>query len=266
MSFPEHGRTRGTRRRNPGLLLGLLAWLATGGSAMAAAPASQARLAVAANFTAVAGLLAQQYEQQSGNHIEISAASTGKLYAQIRHGAPFDVLLAADRAMPQRLVDEGLALRAALYDYASGRLVLWSRDPTLVGDGGALLRGHDFRKFAIANPELAPYGAAAREVLQRLGRWQALKPHLVLGENVGQATQFVLSGNAEAGLLPRSLVLEAQRQVGGSAWLVPAAWHQPIVQTAVLLVRGRDNPAAQGFLAYLRSAAARRIIADHGYD
>lgn len=246
-------------------IIGLLAW-PSGRVAMAAAAAGQARIAVAANFTEVARLLADQYARQSGSRIEISAASTGKLYAQIRHGAPFDLLLAADNTTPQRLVDEGLAVRSSLYDYATGRLVLWSRDPTLIRDGESVLRHHAFHNFAIANPELAPYGAAAREVLQRVGRWDALKPRLVLGENVGQATQFVISGNAEAGLLPRSLVMEAQRQVGGSSWLVPASWHQPIIQSAVLLNRGRDNPAATGFLEYLHSEAARRIIAAHGYD
>ncbi|TAL97939.1 MAG: molybdate ABC transporter substrate-binding protein [Rhodanobacter sp.] len=246
-------------------IVGLLAWPSSR-VAIAAAPAGQARLAVAANFTRVARLLADQYAHQSGSRIEISAASTGKLYAQIRHGAPFDILLAADNTTPQRLVDEGLAVRSSLYDYATGRLVLWSRDPTLITDGERVLRQHDFHKFAIANPELAPYGAAARAVLRHVGRWDALKPRLVLGENVGQATEFVISGNAKAGLLPRSLVMQAQRQMGGSSWLVPASWHPPITQSAVLLNHGRGNPAAIGFLRYLRSAAARRIIAAHGYD
>lgn len=234
--------------------------------AASTAPVAQARVAVAANFSEVAALLAAQYGRQSGNRITLSAASTGKLYAQIHNGAPFDVLLAADDSTPTRLVDEGLAVRSSLHDYAVGRLVLWSRDPALVHDGETLLRSHTFRKFALANPALAPYGAAAREVLQHVGRWDALKPRLVFGENVGQATQFVLSGNAEAGLLPRSLAMEAQRQVGGSCWPVPASWHQPIIQRAVLLNHGRDNPAAIGFLAFLRGDAARHIIAAHGYD
>lgn len=248
------------------LFVGLL--LSTADNAAWATQAThEARIAVAANFTPVAQQLAEQYEQQHrGSTIQISAASTGKLYAQIRHGAPFDVLLAADNTTPQRLVDEGLAVRASLYDYATGTLMLWSRDATLIKDGERLLREHPFRKFAIANPELAPYGAAAREVLQHLGRWEAFQPQLVLGENVGQATQFVMSGNAQAGLLPRSLVIEATRQMGGSSWPVPANWHQPIIQSAVLLERGRDNPAAIGFLHYLRSDAARRVIEAHGYD
>lgn len=271
MTAQDRTRRRGTRTLFRDVLLnllasiGLLVWLSSH-LAMAAAPAGQTRIAVAANFTGVAHLLANQYARQSGSRIEISAASTGKLYAQIRHGAPFDLLLAADSSTPQRLVEEGLAVRSSLYDYATGQLVLWSRDATLITDGERVLRQHDFHKFAIANPELAPYGAAARDVLQHVGRWDALRSRLVLGENVGQATQFVMSGNAEAGLLPRSLAMQAQQQAGGSSWPVPASWHRSIVQSAVLLNRARDNPVAIGFLKYLRSEAARRIMAAHGYD
>ena len=230
------------------------------------AHAGQARVAVASNFGDVARLLAGEYGRTSGHDIQVSTASTGKLYAQISNGAPFDVLLAADDTTPRRLVKDGLAVPTSVYDYAIGRLVLWSRLPEGVIDGERLLRAGKFDKLAIANPALAPYGAAARETLQRLGRWDALQPRLVLGENVGQAMQFVFTGNAEAGLLPRSLVLEAQKKVEGSAWLVPQAWHQPIVQSAVLLVRAKDNKAATGFLQYLRSDEARAVILAHGYD
>lgn len=234
-------------------------------TAVGAESVPQARVAVAANFTQVAQRLATQYTQRSGNRIDISAASTGKLYAQIRNGAPFDILLAADNTTPQRLVAENLAVQSSLFDYATGKLVLWSRDAILSTQGENTLRHHDFHKFAIANPELAPYGAAAREALQHIGRWDAIKPHLVYGENVGQATQFVMSGNAEAGLLPLSLVMESNRRVGGGYWLIPADWYAPIVQTAVLLKRGSDNVAAIGFLKYLHSQPARRIIIAHGY-
>lgn len=246
------------------VLFGLSVW-ALGGVAMGAESVPRARVAVAANFANVAQLLAQQYAQQSGNRIDVSAASTGKLYAQIRNGAPFDILLAADNTTPQRLVAEGLAEQSSLFTYAGGELVLWSRDAALVRDGEDALRHHAFQKFAIANPALAPYGVAAREALQHIGRWESLKPQLVYGENVGQATQFVMSGNADAGLLPRSLVMQLQAQVGGAFWPVPAGWYKPIVQTAVLLTHGKDNPAAIGFLQYLRSEPARRIITEHGY-
>lgn len=230
------------------------------------AQAAEARVAVAANFSAVAQRLAQQYQQQSGNHIALSSGSSGSLYAQITQGAPFDAFLSADTSTPQRLVQEGLAVRTSLFNYATGRLVLWSRQPHKVDDGEAILRNGEFKKLAIANPELAPYGAAARDVLRHLGRWNAVQPHLVIGENVGQATQFVFTGNADVGLLPRSLTLAAQRQVGGSCWLVPQAWHRPIVQSAVLLNRGSQNAAATGFLKYLGSATARKLIREQGYD
>lgn len=242
------------------VLLALVAW------GPATAFAGQARLAVAANFAEAARQLAADYGRQSGHRIEVSAASTGKLYAQIRNGAPFDVLLSADATTPRKLVAEGLADGATLHDYATGRLLLWSRDPALVKDGEALLRRGRIDRLAIANPELAPYGAAARETLRHVKRWDALQPRVVMGENIGQATQFVVSGAAPLGLLPRSLVLEARRTTPGSGWEVPASWHPPIVQSAVLLKHGKGNVAARGFLQFLRSAPARARIRALGYD
>lgn len=240
--------------------------IALAGLAPTAGLAAQARVAVASNFADAARELARDYARESGHRIDVSAASTGKLYAQIRNGAPFDVLLAADAATPRKLAAERRAEGATLHDYAVGRLVLWSRNPALVKDGEALLRRGRIDRLAIANPDLAPYGGAARDVLRRVGRWESLKPRLVMGENVGQATQFVVTGTAPLGLLPRSLVLEAQRTTPGSGWDVPASWHAPIVQSAVLLPRGRDNPAARGFLQYLRSPVARARIRALGYD
>ena len=230
-------------------------------------PPPTARLAVAANFADAARQLGKAYAKQSGHRIEVSSASTGKLYAQIHNGAPFDVLLSADATTPRRLTEEGLADAATLQDYAVGRLVLWSRDPGLVTDGEALLRKGHIDRLAIANPDLAPYGAAARETLNYLRRWSELQPKLVLGENVGQAAQFVTSGAAPLGLLPRSLVMAAGKHGKlGSGWEVPANWHSPIVQSAVLLQHGARNPAARGFLKYLQSPAAQKQIHALGYD
>ncbi|MFZ5607013.1 MAG: molybdate ABC transporter substrate-binding protein [Pseudomonadota bacterium] len=229
-------------------------------------PTMQARIAVAANFADAARKLAADYAKQSGQKIEISSASTGKLYAQIVSGAPFDALLSADAETPRKLVDAGLADASTLHDYATGRLVLWSRDPARVTDGEALLRKGPIERLAIANPDLAPYGAAAREVLQHVRRWEELKPRLVMGENINQASQFVITGAAPLGLLPRSLAMEANRKHRGSSWEIPAAWHAPIVQSAVLLKRGERNPAARGFLVYLRSPAAQKQIRNFGYD
>lgn len=259
-----------TRNRLAGLLLALASLLPIAAQAQGAAgkpsKPAVARVAVASNFADAARQLAAAYGRQSGHRIEVSAASTGKLYAQIRHGAPFDALLAADAETPRMLVEEGLADGDTLQDYASGRLVLWSRDPSRVKDGEALLRRGAIERLAIANPDLAPYGAAARESLDYLRRWEELQPKLVLGENVGQAAQFVVSGAAPLGLLPRSLVQQARKGHPGSGWEVPASWHAPIVQSAVLLQRGERNPAARGFLKYLQSPAAKQRIRSFGYD
>lgn len=251
------------------LLTAMVALLPAAAVAQAGKPTTvpaQARVAVAANFADAARTLATDYARQSGQRIDISAASTGKLYAQIRNGAPFDVLLSADASTPRRLVEEGLADGSTLHDYAIGRLVLWSRDPARVKDGETLLRKGAITRLAIANPDLAPYGAAAREALVYVRRWEELKPTLVMGENVGQAAQFVVSGAAPLGLLPRSLVLEARKTTPGSGWEVPASWHAPIVQTAVLLKRGERNPAARGFLKFLQTPAAQKRIHAFGYD
>ena len=248
------------------LLLAAMPALSTTPPVTPRPPPVTARIAVAANFADVVRTLAAEYGRRSGHRITISSASTGKLYAQIHNGAPFDALLSADASTPRLLVNEGLAEGNTLQDYATGRLVLWSRDPALVRDGEALLRQGSISKLAIANPELAPYGAAARETLQYLRRWNELQPRLVIGENVGQAAQFVASGAAPLGLLPASLVLPARGRPAGSSWTVPAAWHAPIVQSAVLLRHGRGNAAARGFLRYLQSPGVRAKIRTLGYD
>ena len=230
--------------------------------------AQDLRLAVASNFASTAKELVRHFSEQTGHRISISTASTGKFYAQISQGAPFDVLLAADRLTPERLVKEGLAIEATLYDYAHGRLMFVS----MRSDGGVsaeqILRQAQFKKLAIANPELAPYGKAALVTLTHLGMTQRVDKQLVMAENIGQAAQFVLSGNADAGFLPQSLVLEAnaaQKKIPDT-WLVPEQWHTPIIQTAVLLKRAANNQVAQAFLAYLKSSEARRLITSHGYD
>lgn len=232
----------------------------------AAAQSPEARIAVAANFGKLAQRLAGDYEALSGHHLDISLGSTGKLYAQIHQGAPFDVFLAADRTTPQRLLDEGLAVTDSLHDYAIGRLVLLSGHEGIGRADEQLLRERNFRTFAIANPRLAPYGVAAREVLAHVNRLAELESRFVLGENIAQATQYITTGNADAGLVPWSLALELPTTSSTSWWLIPADWHSPIVQSAVLLNRAENNAAARGFLAYLQSADALTIITSHGYD
>ncbi len=229
------------------------------------ATAGTVKVAVAANFIKPMRAIAAAFERDNGHRVQLAAGSSGKLYAQIRHGAPFDLFLSADADKPARLASEGLAVPGSRFTYALGALVLWSADPGLVDDAGTVLRQGRFEHLALANPKLAPYGAAARATLQRLGLWEALKPRMVFGENIAQTYQFVHSGNAQLGFVARAQVMADGRLSAGSAWPVPQTMHPPIRQDAVLLDRGRDNPAATALLAYLRSAPVRALIRSHGY-
>lgn len=189
--------------------------------------------------------------------------STGKLYAQILHGAPFDILLAADQERPLLLERAGLAVPGSRRTFAIGRLTLWSADPERVqGDVPELLAAGSFRRLAMANPDLAPYGAAAREVLTGLGLYGALDKKIVTAENIGQTYAMVATGNAEIGFVAASGV----RSTGeGSRWDVPADLHAPIRQDAVLLSRAENNVAALAFLDFLQTDGARAIISGYGY-
>ncbi len=227
--------------------------------------AGTAVVAVATNFSAAMVELQREFQATSGHELTIVHGSTGKLYAQIRSGAPFDVLLAADQQRPQRLVAEGLALADTRFTYALGHLSLWSTDPNRIpAAGAAALAQGDFR-LAMANPALAPYGAAAEEVLQALGLAETLRDRIVLGENVGQAHAMVATGNAELGLVARSYIMSDNNRLGGSRWDVPADLYKPIRQDAVLLKRALHNPAARDFLTFLRNPRARATIAARGY-
>lgn len=252
------GRTRVARTL---AAWGLVALLGAG-----AARGETALIAVAANFAEVMERIEADFEAQSPHRLRVSIGSTGKLYAQIVQGAPFDALLAADRVHPERLESDGLAVEGTRFTYATGRLVLWSADPARIPeDGAALLRAGDFRRLAMANPELAPYGRAARQALAALGVLEALEERIVLGENVGQAHALVASGNAELGFVALSYVDSARNRVGGSRWLVPDSLYEPIHQDAVLLTRGEDNSAARDLLAYLRRPEVRALIERFGY-
>jgi len=232
------------------------------------AHADEARMAVASNFVNTAQVLVLKFTEKTPHKISVSAASTGKLYAQIRQAAPFDVFLSADRHTPERLTNEGLALKETLFDYARGRLVFVSQVHSASASAEQLLRQAQFKKLAIANPELASYGLAAKQTLEALGLLPKVQARLVMGENIGQAAQFVFSGNADAGLLPRAFALETpeQKKLYQNSWLVPESLHQPIIQTAVLLTRGQHNQAALAFMQYLQQPEAQGIIASHGYN
>lgn len=230
------------------------------------ARAGEVQVAVAANFTAPAKLLAAAFGKDSGHTAALSFGGTGKFYAQIRNGAPFEVLLAADDETPARLEAEGAAVAGTRYTYAAGRLALWSARPGYVDGKGEVLKKGGFRHLAIANPKLAPYGAAAVEVLAALKLLDAMQPRFVQGENIAQAHQFVASGNAELGFVALSQIMQNGGITAGSAWIVPADLHQPIRQDAVLLNKGRGRPAAEAWLGFLKGDKAKAIIRGFGYE
>lgn len=230
------------------------------------ASADEVRVAVAANFTAPMERIAAHFTQDTGHKLAIAYGATGKFYAQISNGAPFDVFLAADDKTPARLEKEGLAVSGSRFTYAMGKLVLWSPKEGVVDSQGAVLKQGGFSHLALANPKLAPYGVAAEEVMQKLGVLDALKSKLVLGENITQAYQFVASGNAELGFVALSQVKKEGAEIKGSHWLVPGNLYAPIRQDAVLLTKGKDNAAALQFLKYLRGKPAAAIISGYGYE
>ena len=228
--------------------------------------AGDVAVAVAANFNVPMQRIAAEFERDTGHRARLSVGATGKFYAQIRNGAPFEVFLAADAATPARLIAEGAAVPGSGFTYALGRLALWSVQPGRVDAQGAVLAQGRFRHLALANPKTAPYGAAAVEVLVGLGLLDALRPKFVQGENIAQAQQFVASGNAELGFVALSQVWHEGRLSEGSVWVVPASLHAPLRQDAVLLLPGRVQPTALALLAYLRSDKARAVIASFGYE
>ncbi|GAB4357217.1 MAG: molybdate ABC transporter substrate-binding protein [Gammaproteobacteria bacterium] len=229
------------------------------------AVASILRIGVAANFAPVLQEMAEAFQQDTGHRVVLSSGSTGKLYAQIKHGAPYDLLFAADVERPQRLEAEGEGVPGTRFTYARGRLALWSRQPGRVDKEGRVLLDKTVRRIALANPQTAPYGAAAQQVLERLGVWGRLHTRLVRGENIAQTYQFVASGNAEMGFVALSQ-LRAKGVLGGSAWEVPESFHQPIEQQAILLKRAADKDAARAFLDFVRGERARQILRRYGYE
>lgn len=230
------------------------------------AVAAEVNVAVAANFTAPMRRIAQDFERDTGHRVTMSFGGTGQFYAQVRNGAPFAVLLAADDETPVKLESEGWAVGGTRHTYAIGQLVLWSRQPGTVDSQGQVLKTGAFERIAIANPKLAPYGAAAMEVLDRMGLRESLAPRIVEGANIAQTFQFVASGNAALGFVALSQVVEGGRVREGSAWIVPSSLHAPIRQDAVVLKAGRDNPAATALMAYLKGDKAREVILSYGYS
>lgn len=229
------------------------------------AGADEIQVAVAANFTVPMQKIAADFEKESGHKVQLVAGSTGKFYAQIKNGAPFEILLAADDETPEKLEKEGAAVTGSRFTYAIGKLVLWSAKPGFVDDKGEVLRKGEFKHLSLANPKLAPYGAAGIETLTALKLIDAVQPRIVQAENITQAQQYIATGNAELGFVALSQVIKDGKIGEGSGWIVPTALYQPIRQDAVLLDKGRGKPAAEALLKYLRGEKARSVILSYGY-
>lgn len=242
-----------------------LASLAILGMLALRADAGEVRAAVAANFTAPAKLIAEQFQTDTGHTVKLSFGSTGKFYAQIKAGAPFDVFLAADDTTPAKVAKEGLGDGTSEFTYAVGKLVLWSKKPGFVDAKGDVLKGK-FDKLAIANPKLAPYGLAAQETMEKMGLWAGLQDRIVMGESISQTLQFADTGNADMAFIALSQTIKDGKPVEGSQWVVPAALYTPIRQDAILLAAPQDKAAAEAFLKYLKSPKAIAVIRSFGYD
>lgn len=228
--------------------------------------AEEVRVAVASNFLSTMKILTSNFEHHTNHRIIIISGSSGKLYAQIQHGAPFDVFFSADQHRPTLLEKEGIAIKGSRFPYAVGRLTLWSPDDHMIGDDPqTTLTQMTFSHLAIANPKTAPYGKAAEQTLKALGLWDQTKDRLVQGENIGQTFQFVSSRNAELGFVALSQVLDPKINDMGSRWDIPPTLHDPLIQKAVLLNHGKHNATAKAFLEYVQTPAALTVIKQQGY-
>lgn len=228
--------------------------------------ADSINVAVATNFAAPLAEIARKFRAATGHQIKISSSASGKIYAQIKNGAPFAVFLSADEEKPLALEQEGLSVPGSRFTYAIGRLALWSPRDNLVTDGPQILQRGEFRKLALANPKLAPYGKAAVEVLDALGLAEATKSRWVMGENIAQTYQFIQSGAADFGFVAAAQILAESQIKSGSAWLIPAELHQPIRQDAILLRKAENSRAARELLTFLRSEQVRALIESYGYQ
>jgi molybdate transport system substrate-binding protein len=223
-------------------------------------------VAVASNFTKPMQEIAIAFEKATGHSANLSFGASGKFVAQLENGGPFEVFLSADAKNPQKLVKDGFAVADSQFTYAVGKLVLWSATPNYVDDQGQVLSKGGFKHLALADPKLAPYGAAAVELMQSLGLYEKLQPLFVQGENIAQTQQFITTGNAELGFLALSQVFENGKITSGSAWIVPTDKYKTILQDVILLKTGVENPAAQALLKFLKSPEALKIIQKYGYE
>ena len=230
-----------------------------------AARADNVQVAVAANFAGALELISKAFEKETGHKVLITSGATGKFYAQIKAGAPFELFLSADSSTPQKLEEEGFTVPGSRFTYAIGRLVLWSSKPNFVDREGKILKVGNFEHLSIANPKTAPYGAAAIEILEKKGLESRLQAKLVQGENIAQAHQFVVTGNAQLGFVALSQVYKNGQLISGSAWFIPDSDYKPIRQDVVILKNGENNPAAKALLSYLKGPAALEVMESLGY-
>lgn len=228
--------------------------------------ADEVQVAVAANFTAPIQAIAKDFEKDTGHKLVASFGATGQFYTQIKNGAPFEVFLAADDTTPAKLESENETVKGSRFTYAVGTLALWSAKEGYVDDKGQVLKGNQFQHLSIANPKAAPYGLAATQTLDKLGLTDATKARIVEGQSIAQAYQFVQTGNAELGFVALSQVFKDGKLTSGSAWIVPADLHEPIKQDAVILNKGKDNPAAKALMEYLKGPKAAAVIKSYGYE
>jgi molybdate transport system substrate-binding protein len=228
--------------------------------------AAEVLVAVAANFAAPMQKIAPLFEKDTGHKAILSFGATGSFYAQIKNGGPFQILLSADDETPLKLEKEGFGQAGSRFTYATGKLVLWSKQTGMVDGAGQILKTGDFQRLAMANPKLAPYGKAAHETLAKLGLLQAVQPKIVQGDNIAQAYQFVFTENAQLGFVALSQVFAEGKISQGSAWAVPSHLHSPLQQDALLLNPGKNNPAAEALMNYLKTDKAKNIIRAFGYE
>ncbi len=224
--------------------------------------AGEIRVAVASNFFNTIKKITNRFEHNTGHKIILAVGSTGKHYAQIKHGAPFDIFFAADVKRPKLLEEQGITQKGSRFTYAIGKLLLWSPTPNFVDANGKILNSNSFRYLAIANPKLAPYGRAAEQVMKAGNVWNQLQQKIVRGENISQTLQFVQSGNAELGFVAYSQLNALNKIKIGSLWEPPQSLYNPIKQQVVLL---QDNDIARAFLLFIKTQAMRKIIQDAGY-
>lgn len=233
---------------------------------VSAANAAEVQVAVAANFTAPIKDIAVEFEKDTGHKVLAAFGPTGGLYTQVKNGAPFEVFFSADDTTPARLESEGEIVPGSRFTYAIGKLVLWSATESYVDEQGEVLKRNEFKHLSIANPKTAPYGLAATQVMDKLGVSEAIRPKLVEGTNITQAHQFVATGNAELGFVALSQVYKDGKITSGSAWIVPEDLYEPIRQDAVILNKGKDNPAAAALVEYLKGPKAAAVIRSYGYE